>query len=76
MDHSQAEINDFPQKLLKLALEKRGVPYELSQSPFKMNESRIRKMLENHPESLNVSWFGTSKEFESRLQAIYIPIYQ
>lgn len=63
----------YPFALLRLALERSGVPVDLRPAKTSMPEARQRFALERG-EDLDVAWFGTSSEFERRLRPIYIPI--
>lgn len=64
--------DSYGYKMLKLALDKSGIPYQLSVSPGKMNQERARKALEDG--TISIFDTGTSREFEQRFQAVYFPI--
>jgi len=64
--------NDFGYQVLKLALSKSGVDYQLSINSRKSNQLRAQKLLEDGEVSLID--VGTSADFEKRFDAIHFPI--
>lgn len=64
--------DDYGFKVLKLALEKSGVPFTLSISPTKMNQERARAYMQDG--SISILDFGTSADYEKQFQAVYFPI--
>ncbi|WP_196160466.1 hypothetical protein [Reinekea sp. G2M2-21] len=67
--------NSYDYQLLKLALDKSGVPYSLSLTQMEMNEERARRMIMIGAEEVTIMSAGTQADFEEKLQAIYIPLY-
>ena len=68
--------NSYFVELLTLALEntkKEYGDYNLQPVVFEMGQERTSKMLERN-ELIDLTWRMTSKELESRLQAIYVPL--
>ena len=64
---------DYQVGLLRLALEKSGREFHLKESPILMNQERATIKLEKG-EGISVLWTGTSKDRESRLWPIRIPL--
>lgn len=63
-------------KLLKLALERSGLAYELRPATRTMSQARQKVALANRTGSIDVAWFGASKRAESKLKPVYIPIFK
>lgn len=64
--------DSFGYAVLKLALDKSGVDYDLSFDNDPMTNERIREQIKNG--KISVADFGTSPLYEMTLQAIYYPI--
>ncbi|WP_158592146.1 substrate-binding periplasmic protein [Noviherbaspirillum sedimenti] len=64
---------DYQIKLLKLALEKSGIAYQMRPSKIKMEQGRTLLQLERG-QDIDVVWSMTSREREQRLRPIRIPI--
>ncbi|MBS0307573.1 MAG: transporter substrate-binding domain-containing protein [Proteobacteria bacterium] len=64
---------DFQISLLKLALDKSGVPYQMRPSKFGMEQGRMLTQLEKGLD-VDVVWSMTSREREQHLLPIRIPI--
>lgn len=64
---------DFQIRLLKLALDKSGVAYQMRPSKIKMEQGRSLLQLEKG-EDLDVLWSMTSRDREQKLRPIRIPI--
>lgn len=62
----------FGYAVLNLALERSGIDYQLRISDKKVNNARIRLLIEQN--KLSVSDFGSSPEYEEQLKAVYFPI--
>ncbi|MEP4891763.1 MAG: amino acid ABC transporter substrate-binding protein [Aliiglaciecola sp.] len=66
---------EYPVKLLALALEQTGVNYDLKPASVVMlQEKSLKQLAENR--SVNVVWSMTDTDRESRLLPIRIPIYK
>jgi hypothetical protein len=65
--------NEYPLKLLALALDKTGVRYELRPSSKPMRQARAVKRLEENLE-INVLWVMTDLSREQQLLPVRIPI--
>lgn len=64
---------DFQIRLLKLALDKSGVAYQMQPNKIKMEQGRSLLQLEKG-EDIDVLWSMTSREREQKLRPIRIPI--
>lgn len=67
--------NQYPLKLLSLALEQTGVNFKLSPSEKSLIQSKGIKMLESN-RGINLIWSMTDEEREVDLLPIRIPIYK
>ncbi|GAB2699449.1 amino acid ABC transporter substrate-binding protein [Aliiglaciecola sp. 3_MG-2023] len=66
---------EYPVKLLALALEQTGVSYELQAASVVMSQEKsLKQLAENR--SVNVVWSMTDTDRENRLLPIRIPIYK
>lgn len=68
------DSSNFEMEVLRLALNKSGVAYNLLASDRDMTESRSRAYLEKETGEVTIAWYGTSRDFEQRLRPIRIPI--
>jgi len=71
----QEQMASFPFQLLDQALDRGGLDARLVPSPAPISENRQRVLLEADHPALDVAWFGTSREFESRASFVPIPVY-
>ena len=62
----------FSFAVLRLALEKSGMPFELVRSPVPMTDART--IIEIQKKSVDVAWLGNSAELETTLLPVMIPI--
>jgi len=62
----------FGYKALELALEHQGVKYKLTVAKQAVTNARIRKLI--YEKKVSIADFGTSKNYEEQLKAIYFPI--
>lgn len=69
---AERAADDYGYLVLRLALDKSGIPYHLAQSAHPMNQQRARLMLENG--GISIFETGTSASFEARFDAIYFPV--
>ncbi len=60
-------------KLVELAMSKTGVPYTLRPFVFETSGSRVRQRIEDE-QDINLTWALTSKEWESSLAPIRVPL--
>jgi hypothetical protein len=67
--------HSYDYQLLRLALEKSGVEFDLSLTTAEMNEARARRMIAQNDPEVTVMSGGTSEAFEEQLAAVYVPIY-
>jgi hypothetical protein len=67
--------SSYTYQLLKLALEKSNLPYELKLSEQSMPEARARQLIAKNSDTVTVVFSGTSKEFEKQLNPVRIPLY-
>ena len=74
-DSGRDKEHSYDFQLLQLALEKSGVPFELSLTDHEMNEKRARLMIANNQGDVTVMSAGTRIEFENELKAVFIPLY-
>jgi len=70
----ERSADSYGYKVLSLALEKSGRPFQLSISASKMNSERARKSIDEG--TVSIADFGSSAELEKRYAAIYFPIDQ
>lgn len=74
MVDDQVGINAYAKGLLKLALSKVPETYEWEESTPNTTESRLVQMLEDG--QLDIVWYASTEELETRLQPIRIPMYR
>lgn len=74
-DSGRDKENSYDYQLLRLALEKSGVAFDLSLSAYEMNETRARVMIADNQSEVTVMSAGTRIEFENALNAVFIPLY-
>lgn len=67
---------DYPVRLLELALSKSGADYTPSPGTLLMPQARALKELEINSGAVQIVWTMTSKEREQQLLPIRIPIYK
>lgn len=67
-------INVYAKGLLKLALSKVPTTYEWDESTPNNTESRIVQMLEDG--QVDIVWYATTEELETKLHTIRIPMYR
>lgn len=76
IDSRTSDYELYWQSLLKLALDKSGIPYTLVPvEQLALTHARIVRSL-NANGVVNVAYMGTSPEFEDKLQAIYFPVFR
>lgn len=74
MVDDQAGINIYAKGLLKLALSKVPETYEWDESIPNTTETRIVQMLDDG--EMDIVWYASTEELETRLQPIRIPMYR
>jgi len=67
--------HEFALKVLTLALEKSGQPFQLKMSDIEAPQSRFERLLAEGS-GISVMWAGTTPQLETELQPIRIPIYR
>lgn len=71
--NQMAEQYQLP--LLRIALEKSGIPFKIIQVPTTLTQDSISRELEKG-KLFNLFWMGTSSDLERRLTAIPIPLFR
>ncbi|KUE78255.1 hypothetical protein ATO46_11220 [Aeromonas schubertii] len=71
--NQMAEQYQLP--LLRLALEKSGIPFEITEVPTTLTQDSISRELEKGKQ-FNLFWMGTSSDLEQRLTPIPVPLFR
>lgn len=71
-DIEERGVDDYGYRVLRLALDKSAVSYQLRRTARTMNQQRARMLLEQG--AISIFETGTSADFEARYDAVYFPV--
>lgn len=73
-DAGRAPMWDYLQSVLRLAIQRCGVDYELVESALPMTQARVVRELNDAGSTLDMAWTMTSVEREAQLLPVRVPL--